>query len=46
MEFTNTERRNQKLTRDGYMYVFKKMLANDVSSLECILLRKCAHCKA
>ena len=46
MELTNTERRNQKLTRDGYMYVFKKMLANDVSSLECILLRKCAQCKA
>ena len=46
MEFTNTERRNQKLTRDGYMYVFKKMLANDVSSFECILLRKCAQCKA
>ena len=46
MELTNTERRNQKLTRDGYMYVFKKMLANDFSSLECILLRKCAQCKA
>ena len=36
MEFTTTESGNQKLIRDGYMYVFKKMMANDISSLECI----------
>ena len=46
MEFTTTERGNRKLIRDGYMYVFKKMLANDVSSWECILRRKGAQCKA
>ena len=45
MEFTITERRNRKLIRDGYLYVFKKMLA-DVSSWECILRRKGAQCKA
>ena len=28
------------------MYVFKKMLANDVGSWECILSRKGAQCKA
>ena len=28
------------------MHVFKKMLANDISSWECILRRKGAHCKA
>ena len=28
------------------MYVFKKMLANDVGSWECILRRKGAQCKA
>ena len=46
MEFTITERGNRKLTRDGYIYVFKKMLANDVSSWVYILRRKVAHCKA
>ena len=44
MEFTITERRNQKLIRDGYLHVFKKMLADDVSSWECILRRKGAQC--
>ena len=42
MEFTTKERGNRKLIRDGYMYVFKKMLANDVRSWEC---RKGAQCK-
>ena len=46
MEFTITERRNRKLIRDGYLYVFKKMLADDVSSWECISRRKGAQCKA
>ena len=46
MEFTTTERGNRKLIRDGYMYVFKKMLANDASSWECILRRIGAQCKA
>ena len=46
MEFTTTERGNRKLIRDGYMYVFKKMLTNDVISWECILRRKGVQCKA
>ena len=29
MEFTATERGSRKLIKDGYMYVFKKRLAND-----------------
>ena len=46
MQFKATERVNGKLTRDGYMYILQKMLANDVSSCECILRRKGAQCKA
>ena len=46
MEFTITETRNRKSIRDGYTYAFKNMLANDVSSWECILHRKGAQCKA
>ena len=42
MEFTTTE----KLIRCGYIYLFKKMLANDVSCWECILRRKGAQCNA
>ena len=45
MEFTTRETRNRKLIRDGYMYVLKKMQANDVSSWECILHRKGTLCK-
>ena len=31
MEFITTEKGQRKLIRNGYNYVFKKMLANDVS---------------
>ena len=34
MEFTTTEKGNRKLIHEGYMYVFQKKLANDVT-LEC-----------
>ena len=40
MEFTETEKGQRKLIQNGYIYVFKKMLANEVSSWECILRRK------
>ena len=46
MKFTTTERGNRKLIRDGYLYVFKKILPNDVSSSECILSRTSAQYKA
>ena len=45
MEFTTTEKGQRKLRRNGYMYVFQKTLANDVSSWECVLRRR-GHCKA
>ena len=31
MEFTKTEKCQRKLVKDGYIFVFKKMLANDLS---------------
>ena len=34
MEFTTTEKGNRKLIHEGYMYVFQKNLANDVTSRE------------
>ena len=46
MELTETEKGQRKLIRNGYIYVFKKMLANEVSSWECILRRKGNQCKA
>ena len=46
MEFTTTERGGRKLIKDGYMYVFKKRLANDVTSWECVLRRKGTQCNA
>lgn len=45
MEFTTTEKNQQKLIRNGYIYVFKKMLANDVKCYECVLRRKNGQCK-
>ena len=46
MEFTTTEKGRRKLIKDGYMYVFKKQLANDNSSWECVLRRKESQCRA
>ena len=40
MEFTTTEKGHRKLHRNGYMYVFHKNLANDVTTWECTLRRK------
>ena len=45
MEFTTTEKGQRKVLRNGYMYVFQKTLANDVSSWECVLRRR-GDCKA
>ena len=45
MEFTNTEKGQRKLIRNGYLYVFKKMLPNDVKCYDCILRRKDIQCK-
>lgn len=39
MKFTTTARGNRKLIKDGYMYVFKKHLANDNSTWGCELRR-------
>ena len=33
MEFTATERVQQKLIKDGYLYILQKNLANDFTSL-------------
>jgi len=46
MEFTRTEKSQAKLIRNGYLYVFKKMLANDIKCYECVLRRKDGQCKA
>ena len=46
MEFTTTEKGRRKLIKDGYIYVFKKQLANDNSSWECVLRRKERQCRA
>ena len=46
MEFKETKKGQRKLIRNGYIYVFKKMLANEVSPWECILHRKGNQCKA
>ena len=46
MEFTKTEKGQGNLIRNGYIYVFKKILANEVSSWGCILRRKGNQCKA
>lgn len=45
MEFTQTEKGHPKLIRNGYLYVFKKMLANDVKCYECEMRRKNGQCK-
>ena len=37
IEFTKTEKGQRKLVKDGYIYVFKKMFVNEISSWECIL---------
>ena len=44
MEFTTTEKGNRKLIHEGYMYVFQKNLANDVT-WECEKRRR-GECKA
>ena len=46
MELKTTERGNGKLIQDAYTNILQRILANDVSSLECILRRKGAQCKA
>ena len=46
MEFIKTEKGQRKLIWNGYIYMFKKILANEVSSWEYILHRKDNQCKA
>lgn len=45
MEFTRTEKGARKLLNDGYIYIFQKNLANDLTSWECVDRRK-GQCKA
>ena len=45
MEFITTEKGNRKLIQEGYMYVFQKILANDVTLWECKKRRR-GECKA
>ena len=45
MEFTTTERGARKLLKDGYIYLFKKALANEITSWEWELRRK-RECRA
>jgi len=40
MEFVTSQKRNQKIIHNGYIYVFQKSLANEVRSYECELRRK------
>ena len=44
MKFTLTLRIVKKIFKDGCIYVFKKMLPNDISLRECILGRKDEQC--
>ena len=47
MEFTTTEKGNRKLIRNGYMYLFQKNLANEITSWDCVLRRNNNNqCKA
>ena len=45
MEFVRSEKVARKLIRNGYMYVFRKDLAGEVTSWECELRRR-GQCKA
>ena len=45
MEFTESQKGKQKFLHNGYIYVFRKDLDNDVRSFECKLRRK-GQCKA
>ena len=45
MEFTTTKRGARKLLKDGYIYLFKKTLANGITSWECEIRRK-RECRA
>ena len=45
MEFVSSQKRKQKIIRNGFIYVFQKDLANEVRSYECEL-RKKSQCKA
>ena len=45
MEIRSTEKGKIKVVRNGYLYVFKKMLATDVRCFECELRRKKIHAK-
>ena len=45
MEFTITEKGNSKLIHEGYIYVFQKNPANDVTSWDCEKRRR-GECKA
>ena len=40
MEFTLTERGSRMLIKDGYTYVFQKLLASDIKCYECFRGRK------
>eukprot|EP00096_Caligus_rogercresseyi_P016870 TRINITY_DN9966_c0_g1_i1.p1 TRINITY_DN9966_c0_g1~~TRINITY_DN9966_c0_g1_i1.p1 ORF type:complete len:170 (-),score=8.00 TRINITY_DN9966_c0_g1_i1:72-581(-) len=46
MEFTTTEKGSLKILKDGYIYVYKKKLANDLRTFECILRRKGSQCNS
>ena len=45
MEFVSSQKRKQKIIRNGFIYVFQKDLANEIHSYECELRRK-GQCKA
>lgn len=44
MEFVRSQKGNRKIIKDGYIYVFKKELANYVRSFEC-QLRRAGQCR-
>ena len=44
MEFLSSQKRKQKIIRNGFIYVFQRDLANEVRSYECELRRK-GQCK-
>ena len=40
MEFLTSQKKQRKITRNGYVYIFQKDLASQLQSFECQLERK------
>ena len=43
MEFLTSQKKQRKITHNGYIYIFQKNLASQLQSFECKLERKGQH---